>query len=207
MYRHLMNLYLLTINRYATNTYVIIENSEAVVIDPAENAGAIAGFVAQKQATVKHVLVTHGHFDHIGAVSGLKKLGAKLFISSIDHSLIEFESTGGVFSVPDMRFEPDVAVNDGDVLELIGHTFRVISTPGHTPGSVCYLLDDEIIFSGDTLFNMSVGRTDFEYGDSAELSKSLEKLFAQFHDYEVLPGHGNKTTLYFERENNPYVHS
>lgn len=201
-----MQIYTLGSGPYSANTYIIIENGNAVVIDPSDGADSISDFVCGKNAEIKHILITHGHFDHVGAVYELSRTGALTAMSETDRKLIVFGSGNGVFNVPSNAFDVTDRVCDGDVLNLIGHGFKVIATPGHTPGSVCYILDDEYIFTGDTLFRLSIGRTDFEYGNRADLMLSLKKLLSLPHDYKILPGHGQPTTLYFERRNNPYVH-
>ncbi len=187
-----------------TNTYILIDNGEAVVIDPGDNADAILKIIHDRNAQPKHVLITHGHYDHIGAAAELQKSGALLYMSQTDHALVDFDEQG-LFGAPRGKFDLDVPVSDGKILNIIGHDFKVISTAGHTPGGVCYVMDDRVIFSGDTLFRSSVGRTDFPFADSSALKASVKKLFALPHDYTVCAGHGPKTTLDFERKYNPYV--
>lgn len=193
-------------------------NSAAFIIDPAD------GTIAEKlESMVKnngdnlentHILLTHGHFDHTGAVAVLKKKGAKVYISETDYQVLKncgFDwKLDGFPNTAVQPFEADVLLRDGDEINIGGTIFRVISTPGHTPGSVCFVTDDPdgkgVIFSGDTLFRMSVGRTDMPFGDGAAIVKSLQKLFAIDGDYDVYSGHGEKTTLDFERRNNPYAY-
>lgn len=199
-----MNIYRLVLGAYQTNTYIVIDNDCATVIDPACNAQAIESFVVQKNAKIKHILLTHAHFDHIGAVAELKRHGACVYMSALDCGIATLND-----EFPEYRntesFDVDSTVTDGDVLSLSGHEYKVIKTPGHTPDSVCYVMDDEIIFSGDTLFRLSVGRSDFAFGNALELKKSIAKLLALPHDYTVFPGHGEATVLGFEKVNNPYV--
>ena len=187
-----------------TNTYVVVNNGEAVVIDPGADAKCISEYVASKNAKIKHILLTHGHYDHIGAVAALKTDGAKVYMSRRDYEFYLSQKDNPKYAnvVP---FDMDVAVSDGDELTLAGYTFKVLETPGHTPGGVCFCLEDIIIFTGDTLFKQSIGRSDFEYGDSEQLVRSVKKLFDLPGDRSVLPGHGQDTTLDFERKNNPYV--
>ena len=200
-----MDIFTLTSGYCATNTYVIAENGFAAVVDPEGAVDNIVGFLEKMDLKPKYVLVTHGHFDHIGGVAALQRLGASVYISEQDYNLIDFTGKDTLFGVGD-KFTPDEFVEDGKVYDIIGHKMSVLSTPGHTPGGVCYIFDDNTIFSGDTLFNGSVGRTDFPHADFSMLRLSLNKLFALKGDYIVWPGHGENTTLEYERKFNPYVH-
>ncbi len=200
-----MKIYTLTLGCCATNTYIIIDNGAAAVIDPADSPDRIFDFLAKNNAALDSVLVTHGHFDHIGAVSALQKHGAKVFMSKTDYDLIDFDEPDSLFGTGNGSFSLDTAVCDRIEYNVIGHTFKAISTPGHTPGGLCYVLENEVIFSGDTLFRAGIGRTDFMLGAFTELITSVKKLYALPGDLTVLPGHGAPTTLDFERENNPYV--
>ncbi len=125
--------------------------------------------------------------------------------ASEDYKLVDELNAMFVGDASGLRFTPDVTVRDGDVIEINGHNFEVISTPGHTPHGVCFVTDGEKIFTGDTLFRLSIGRTDFTLGNKPELIKTVKMLFALDGDYEVFPGHGEPTTLDYERKNNPYV--
>lgn len=201
-----MEIYTLTLGYCQTNVYVLSENGTAAVIDPSDDVQGVLRFLQNRNLRVKYALVTHGHFDHIGGVYALQKNGATVYMSKEDYNLVDFTDTNSLFGAPKEKFTPDVYVRDGDELDILGHSVRVISAPGHTPGGVCYIFDDSKIFTGDTLFRHSVGRTDFPHGDFAELKKSVKKLFALTGDYTVFPGHGESTTLDFERANNLYVH-
>lgn len=188
-----------------TNCYIIGEGTEAIIVDPGTDFSPIKKYLERNSLKPKYVLVTHAHFDHIGSVAQLKKLGATVYMSEIDYTFLR---GADFFDTTDEQVEPfnaDVLLNDGDEFTLLNHDFRVIHTPGHTPGGVCYVMDNKRIFSGDTLFKLTVGRWDFKYGNGADLVKSLKKLFALPGDYEVYPGHGEETTLDFERKYNPYV--
>lgn len=191
-----------------TDTYLIVEGNEAIVVDPDGDCELINLRLTKLDATAKYVLITHGHFDHIGAVARLAAFGAKVYISKIDYDLIiksDFYIDLGYFGEQVEPFVADVLVGDGDKFRLCNHNFTVMATPGHTPGGVCYIMDDNIIFSGDTLFRLSIGRTDFPFCSHSDLIKSIKKLFALDGDHTVFPGHGKSTTLDFERKNNPYV--
>lgn len=187
-----------------TNTYLIIDDGKAVAIDPADDANGILQIAKSHNASVTDVLVTHAHFDHIGALHELKAQGARVHASE-DYKLVDELNAMFVGDASGLRFTPDVTVRDGDEIEINGHSFEVISTPGHTPHGVCFVMDGEKIFTGDTLFKLSIGRTDFTLGNKPELIKTVKMLFALDGDYEVFPGHGEPTTLDYERKNNPYV--
>lgn len=156
---------------------------------------------------LKYILLTHGHFDHIIGVKGVKeKYGAEVVISKEDEAMLSSSklSFAAFCNAPQNNVEADVIVKDGDELTLGETKIKVMSTPGHTSGSVCYIAENSI-FSGDTLFYCSCGRTDFPSGSPKEMMSSLRKLKALNGDYKVYTGHNNLTTLDFERKNNPYM--
>lgn len=191
-----------------TDTYLIIDGNDAIVIDPGDDFEIINLRLSKLSATAKYVLITHGHFDHIGAVAKLAASGAKVYISKIDYDIFVVPNDNINLEFFGEHIEPfvaDVLVGDGDKFRLCNHDFAVMATPGHTPGGVCYIMDDNCIFSGDTLFRLSIGRTDFPLCSHSDLMKSIKRLFALKGDYAVCPGHGISTTLDFERKNNPYV--
>lgn len=196
-----MEIITLVLGYCATNIYIVVDNGEAIVIDPAADGQAILDFLKQRGLTPKYVLVTHAHYDHIGGVAALCNAGAKVYMSTVDYSLI---NSADVFYVAN-EFSLDVAVRDGDVFNMIGHKIAVMETAGHTIGGVCYILDDEVIFTGDTLFAGSIGRTDFPHGDARRLQGSIKKLCALDGNLQVFSGHGKRTTLEIERRTNPYV--
>ncbi|MDE6200900.1 MAG: MBL fold metallo-hydrolase [Clostridiales bacterium] len=188
---------------------MIVEGESAIVIDPGDDYERISLRLSKLGAKAEYVLITHAHFDHIGAVARFAASGANVYVSEKDYDLLvkfDFYLNIGYFDKRVESFAADVLVNDGDKFSLCNHDFTVVATPGHTPGGVCYIMDDNIIFSGDTLFRLSIGRTDFPFCSHSDLINSVKKLFALNGDYIVYPGHGKSTTLDFERENNPYVH-
>ena len=201
-----MKIISVTVGPISTNCYIVYNetNKEAVVIDPGAEANKIQFELDKRGLNIKAILLTHGHFDHTNAIKALSKTGVKIYLHGQDEP---FASAGNTF-FPGMyvsSFCVDVFVSDGDLINEAGLTFKVISTPGHTRGSVCYVVENNI-FSGDTLFYMSVGRTDFPMGNTAALIDSVKnKLFALDGNYTVFPGHGESTTLEFERKYNPYV--
>ena len=188
------------------NTYIIHDGKDAAIIDPGGNIKRILSELESKNLTLTKILLTHGHFDHIGAVEGLKKAtGAKVYIHEEDEKMLKsnkynlstFTSNGVELT------EADVLLKGGEVIDCPSCKLTVIHTPGHTKGCVCYL-GDGCIFTGDTLFCESVGRTDFPGGDYNELMQSIkEKLFSLEGDYVVYPGHEEFTTMDNERKNNP----
>lgn len=205
-----MELLRIVTGRLFTDTYLIIENNSAVVVDPGADFERIIDLLNKKNARAEYVLITHGHFDHVGEVHKFNELGAKVYISKIDYDILkdnDFDVDLGLGQIAVEPFTADVLLHGGETLDLLGHKFDVIATPGHSEGGLCYMLDGKTIFSGDTLFRLTVGRADLKYSDMAALLRSLDKLLALDGDYDVLPGHGNPTTLDFERKNNPYAAS
>lgn len=195
----------------STNCYLIFHNEtkKAVIIDPAENAPYIKKRCADLGVLPEAVLLTHGHFDHIQAAKDLKKeYGCPIYagrnevgiLKEPDESLI-----GMVQDVSQLVITPDQLVKDGDILELAGFEIRVLETPGHTAGSVCYYIaSEDVLISGDTLFQEGLGRTDFPTGSSRQIIDSiLNKLFALPEDTLVYPGHGEETTIKYEKVYNP----
>ena len=195
----------------AVNTYIVWREGDkapfdCVVIDPA-NSAKVMGFLNANGLVLKAILLTHGHFDHIMGVAKLRdKTGARVYINELDAASMT-DSGASLATMIGVKVDPsqvDVFVKDNMEFTEAGIRFRVIHTPGHTKGGVCYVIEDErVIFSGDTLFYMSYGRTDLPGGDSAALFDSLVyRLFTLKGDYRVLPGHDRETTLEFEKQFN-----
>ncbi len=193
---------------FQTNTYIVPVGKDAVVIDPGDDFDRIIKALNERGLLSKYVFITHGHFDHIGAVAALRKLGAVVYISESDYELLEKNgfNLGLGFGEPTVdSFIADVKVKDGDEIVIGDHRISVLSTPGHSPGGVCYIFDNSVIFTGDTLFRLSVGRTDLAYGDPASLSDSVDRLFGLDGDFDIYPGHGEASTLDYERKYNFYA--
>lgn len=189
----------------STNTYILYNDSNCVIVDPGDNAPLLFSTLEENGLKCKFVLLTHAHFDHCNVCSLLQSYGAKVFMHAGDKSLLRTDKNLAVkFGIAFKSFKPDYYVTDGQKLDLCGIEFTVVHTPGHTNGSVCYLAEN-FMFSGDTLFHLSVGRTDFPTGSDAKMRKSIKKLFALKKDYIVLPGHGLQTRLSYERVSNPYA--
>ncbi len=196
-----------------TNTVIITrKNSDsAVIVDPEIGIDGVKEILKRFDCDIakSNILITHGHFDHTGDVSDLSKLGAKVYISETDYRLLEscnFDfKLNGFLDTAVKPFKADVLVNDGDTVNVSGIEFKVMLTAGHTAGSVCYISDlYRFILSGDTLFRLGVGRTDLPHGDATAMSNSIKRLFSLIGDYTVYPGHGQITTLEFERKYNYY---
>lgn len=156
---------------------------------------------------LQYILLTHGHFDHIGGVRDIKKeYGCKVVISSVDAPMLSSgkASLAAFCGAEQNDTESDITVQDGDEIEVGTLKIKVLSTPGHTSGSVCYVVGDAL-FSGDTLFYCSCGRTDFPTGSSDDMIKSLKKLASLDGNYKVYTGHNQLSDLDFERKNNPYM--
>lgn len=193
------------------NCYFVIDekSKESIVIDPGAMADKLCAVVDKECLTVKAICLTHAHFDHAGAAEKLKEhTNAPIFICQGEEIVAESSSYnlsamfGSPFTVPyDRVFKDCEEFNFGDL------TFKVLSTPGHTPGGGCFYFEKEgVVFTGDTLFMMSVGRTDFPGGDSDALIDSIKnKLFLLPYDTVVYTGHGQQTSIGYEMENNGFV--
>lgn len=199
------------IGSYQTNCYFLFreETKKAIVIDPADNGNLIYDKLMQNGFSVEAILLTHGHFDHIWGSKELRELsGAKIYALDKEQTLCESVDNnlsamvGRAYTVV-----PDEYVADGAELTFDNISFKVIATPGHTIGSCCYYVEKAgILISGDTLFQESTGRTDFPTGSMSSIVRSIrEKLFVLPDDTKVYPGHGDSTTIGYEKKYNPFV--
>ena len=191
-----MNIQKLTLGLYQTNIYILSNDTEAVVIDPGYEPDIILDALEGKELTA--ILLPHGHFDHVGAVKELvAETGCKVYIHAADLSLPPMITAGQLYYTHTYA--------EGDtVCPIEGAALHVLHTPGHTPGSVCLLLGDQM-FSGDTLFEGSCGRMDLPGGDQLQMHQSLNRLVSLQADYHIHPGHGGSTTLAAEKRYNPYM--
>jgi glyoxylase-like metal-dependent hydrolase (beta-lactamase superfamily II) len=184
------------------------ETREAAVIDPGDEADRILLTLAQAKLTVKQIVNTHGHFDHVGANKRLKAAtAAPILIHALDAPMLSMLSRSAAawgMSAEDSP-SPDRTIDEGDVIQFGTLRLQVIHTPGHTPGGIS-LIADGCVFVGDTLFAGSVGRTDFPGGDFGTLKSSIQKkLFTLGDELKVFTGHGPETTIGEEKRHNPFV--
>lgn len=195
----------------ATNCY-LAENTktkEALIIDPGDNAPGIAKIIKSDGVTPVAILLTHGHFDHAMAAEEVaNEYGIEIYAHEAERETLEDPriNLSGMIGQT-LKFHADRYVKDGEVLHLAGFDIQVFHTPGHTLGGVCYYLEEEkVLFSGDTLFCQSVGRTDFPTGSASTLIRSIqEKLMPLPDDTEVYTGHEDMTTIGMERKYNPFL--
>ncbi len=202
----------LTVGELAVNCWFLVneDRKEALVFDPGDEAERIRSYAEQKGWKIPGILLTHGHADHMGGAEELKRLTeAEIYALAEEEPLLKNGKTN--LSVYIMRrvitMEADEYVRDGQELTLSGIRLKVLRTPGHTPGGCCFYCEEAgCVFAGDTLFQGSVGRSDFPGGSMSELVRSVkEKLFLLPDDTKVYPGHGEETTIAFEKQYNPFV--
>ncbi|MFI3230291.1 MAG: MBL fold metallo-hydrolase [bacterium] len=193
------------------NAYFITEEetNATIVIDPGAEPERLINTIEKNNLDLKYIVLTHGHFDHIGACDDLnKKYNAPIVIAEGEELLIEEPKNNLSTMIGEsISIKADIVLKDGDIFKFGDNLeFKVIATPGHTPGGMClYFEKQEVLISGDTLFKASVGRTDFPYGDSKVLIQSLEKLKVLPDTTVVYCGHGDKTSIGSEKVNNPYM--
>ena len=204
----LLSIKSLVLSICATNCYILYDDKtkEGFIIDPADSPEAIIDMVTKLQVNVKALLLTHGHFDHIGATNALKKhYNVDVYAHEDEvHVTKDANVNLSVHFGEANSVEADVMLRDGQSFEVAGFKIKVIHTPGHTVGSCCYIVsDDETarLFSGDTIFYHSYGRTDLPTGSSGTIIRSiLDKLLVLDGSMEVFPGHGDTTTIDDEKK-------
>ena len=191
--------------------YTVVTDNTAIIIDPGYLDPTIESFVTENKQKLKYILLTHRHFDHLSAAVALRKMtGAPICIHKFDECGLysDVDSLGsmvcGAYGTADINAKADILLSDGDCLSAGDVEFRVIHTPGHTVGGVCFL-SNNALFSGDTLLKLSIGRTDFPGGNMSEMKRSLDRLMQLSDDITVYPGHGEVTTIGYERQNNPFL--
>lgn len=208
----------------ATNCYAVFDGGaktpggyvddgqlkEAVIIDPAADAACIEAMIARYNLKPVAVLLTHGHFDHLSAADAVRKrYGIKVYAGNEERSVMNSSSSN--LSLPftgeGMTLEADEYFKPGEELDFAGFRIGTIPVPGHTIGSVCYYFEEQkVLFSGDTLFAGSVGRSDFPTGNAGQLIRAIKsELMSLPDDVKVFPGHGESTTIGCERVNNPFI--
>lgn len=194
------------------NCYVLHHGSKALVIDPGGNADVILAYLEKHRLSVEIILNTHGHADHICANAALKRaVGAPIAVHEQDAMMLTSHLLCGAYFLG-WEFEPqppDIMLNPREPLATSFVTFNVLHTPGHSFGSCCFLdRTNGILFSGDLIFQGSVGRWDLPGGDQATLFSSLREAILPLDDkITIYPGHGPHTTIAIERQTNPYLHS
>ena len=204
-----MQIIRLPVGMLQANCYLVAEaGGDAVVIDPGAEAERIIEAVRSRDLKVKHILLTHVHFDHMQAAADVAAAtGADILAPEGDWPALTDPQLSLCHMMPgggSQTLSAAGKLRDGEVVEAGKLRLTVLRTPGHTPGSCCFLCGD-VLFTGDTLFRGSVGRTDFPGGSYDALKRSLDRLAALPGDYPLLPGHDDATTLAEERAGNPYM--
>ena len=189
------------------NCFILFdENKDAFIVDPGDSSKNIINVIEKNNLSIKFILLTHGQFDHVGAVAALKeKYNVPIYLSENDKNFLEKpeEVRASAFGIQIEPAKVDYFVKDKDEIKFSQDIIKVIETPGHTIGSVCYLFKN-LLFSGDTLFNGSIGRTDFPESDHNLMMESLKKLKNLDDDIFVLSGHGPESQMNYEKNSNPY---
>ncbi len=193
---------------FPENCYAAIFSDGIFLVDPGEYTAELDAFVRENTDNIKYILLTHKHFDHVRGAVNVKKLcpDAKIVIHSLDADGLNdpIKSLATYFGFEQNNITADILCEDGDIINLGDTKIKVLHTPGHSEGGVCYIVENAI-FCGDTLFKSSCGRTDFPGGSGCVLSQSLKKLKDIKGNYTLYPGHGEITSLNEERAYNPYM--
>ncbi len=196
------------LSMFQTNCYVVHGNEpgKCVLIDPADKAEVIIEYMKKENLVPEAILLTHGHYDHFLAVPKLQECfsGLKVYCHPLDCPKEKEEYDMGMVFPTVSAFSNVTNISDNETLHLAGFSIQVLHTPGHTPGSVVYLVED-VMFSGDVLFAGSIGRTDFAGGNMEQMKESLSRLVLIEKDYQVYPGHEAYTRLSQEKRRNPYL--
>lgn len=207
-----MEIIKLTSSFFYANAYLLVNSlGEAILIDaPPESAEQIMEIIKQKDLILKKIVLTHGHWDHICDAFKVKNLTqAKLMIHNLDSHYLTNKKSHDFMMFPIIldEVEPDIYLQDDDTIAIDEIELKVIHTPGHTAGGIClYTERFESLFSGDTLFQTSIGRSDFPDGNQSELISSIkEKLLTLPDSTEIFPGHGDKSNIEFEKKHNSFL--
>ncbi|MGP4065090.1 MBL fold metallo-hydrolase [Oceanobacillus sp. M65] len=199
----------LSLGPIRTNCYIIHKEGNALIIDPGGNPEKVMALMEDLILTPKAILLTHAHFDHIGAVQELReKYQIDVYLHSEESNWLQDASLNGSLGLMGQEittYEADHELREGDI-EMYGFKFEIRHTPGHSPGSVSFVFPDQsIVISGDVLFKQGIGRTDLTGGDINVLEKSIRNKLYNLNDgYTVFPGHGSETTIGFEKHQNPF---
>lgn len=194
---------------YGTNCYILsYDSKESVIIDPGGDAEILQKYINDSKLNIKYILLTHGHFDHIGAVKELKQsTNAKVCIHKDDVKMIQNPTLNLSCHFKDniILDPPDIILENGQKISLGDKKLKIIHTPGHTPGGIS-ILTDQLLFTGDTLFAGSIGRTDFPNGDYDALIRSIKNNICILDtNLKILPGHGPESSLGTEIKSNPFL--
>ena len=194
---------------FGENVYILIDENtkKCAVVDPGGIETQILNYIKKNNLELEYILLTHGHGDHIGAVKGIKnKTNAKIVAHSEEKELLldKKKNLSYMMHCGAQEFDADIYVNDKEKLNLGELKLTFLHTPGHTKGCMCIRVNDDM-FTGDTLFAGSIGRTDLYSGDYKQLEKSLTKLSRYENNVKVHPGHGQSSTLGVEKSTNPYM--
>ncbi|EGL38478.1 metallo-beta-lactamase domain protein [Parvimonas sp. oral taxon 110 str. F0139] len=204
-----MNIKRIVVGVYAVNCYIVYnDNKDGFIVDPGGDSDDIIKFVDEEKINLEFILLTHGHADHIGAAKIIKeKYNLPIYASIKEKELLKDSIINLSKSIPPFKgieLIADKWLYDEEIIDFHGEKLSIMETPGHTVGSICILMDG-VLLSGDTLFRMSIGRSDLATGSFDEIINSVKKLYNLKKDYRVLPGHGAESTLQFEKENNPFM--
>ncbi|TAL26598.1 MAG: MBL fold metallo-hydrolase [Nitrospirae bacterium] len=199
----------LAVGQLEANCFIVADEKtkEAMAIDPGDEPDRIIEIIKENNLRVKYIVCTHAHFDHVGAISDIKdETGARIVIHQEERELYNGARDHAAFLGYELEPlpEPDMLVNEGDKLEIGDLKFEILHTPGHSPGGIC-LYGENVVFTGDTLFAGSVGRTDFYGGDMNKLKKSFSRLMSLPPDTKVFAGHGPSSTIKHEKASNFFM--
>lgn len=204
-----MNIKKIVVGVYAVNCYIVYnEENKGFIVDPGGSSEDIIKFLEDEKIIPEFIVLTHGHGDHIGAINDLKEIyNIPIYASEKEVELLADNVMNLSSSIPPYKpfeFKADKLLKDEEILNFYGTDLKIIETPGHTAGSICIIMEN-VIFSGDTLFKSSVGRSDLPTGNPMDISASMKKLKNLDGDFRVLCGHGAETTLQVERDYNPFM--
>jgi hydroxyacylglutathione hydrolase len=205
-----MNIDTIVVGPLQVNCYIVYAegSNDAIVVDPGEEAEKIIGLIEDRKVKVSRIVCTHAHFDHVGAVTKLKeKTGAAVMLHKGDLDIyMRADKQGALWGFcTEQPPPPDMFILEGDEIAVGGFRLKVLHTPGHSPGGIC-LYSEGLVFTGDTIFAGSVGRTDFPGGSLTELKKSFARIIALPPETRIFSGHGPMTTVKNEKEDNFFVH-
>lgn len=209
----MMKIMYMVLGPFMTNTYILYNEAtmEGLVVDPSFSPEQYIKAIEEKKIHLTSIFLTHAHVDHMAGMNELRKAfpEARMYMDKRDRSFLRDpeKNLSYMFPTPTLVDDADVWVKDGDEIETSGYTFQVIDTAGHTPGGISFYLKKEgIVFTGDSLFQGSIGRTDFPGGSMKELTGSIRKnLFTLPDSTVVLSGHGEQTTIGQEKRTNPFL--